>query len=188
MKKIIAIAGLCLLSISAFAEQKPTDASLEELLTITDSQKLIDGMWPQVEGMMNNAANQALGNTNLNADQQKILQDSNAKMANVFKEEFSFEKMKPMMINIYKDSFSQDEVDSMVKFYKSKAGKAVTKKMPQVMQASMANVQAQMAIIIPKIQKIQQDAIAEIKAKETPAPTKEATKEAPTKKENKAVK
>ena len=165
MKKLIAIVGICLVSVTAFAETKPSDASLDELLTITESQKLIDGMWPQVEGMMNNAAKQALGNTSLNEEQQKVMESTNAKMAGVFKEEFSYEKMKPMMINIYKESFSQDEVDSMIKFYKSKGGKAVIKKMPLVMQSTMGNVQSQMANIMPKIQKIQQDAFEEIKAK-----------------------
>ena len=172
MKKFIAIVGICLVSASAFADTKPSDSSLNELLTITESQKLIDSMWPQVEGMMNNAAKQALGDTSLNENQQKVLEGANAKMAAVFKEEFSFEKMKPMMITIYKESFSQDEVDSMIKFYKSKGGQAVIKKMPLVMQSTMSNVQAQMSNIIPKIQKIQHDAFEEVKAKadKSPAP------------------
>lgn len=172
MKKLIIIAGICLASATAFAETKPSDASLDELLTISDSQKLIDSMWPQVEGMMNNAAQQALGNTTLNAEQKQVLQNANSKIAGIFKEEFGYEKLKPMMISIYKESFSQEEVDGMIKFYKSKAGQAVIKKMPTVMQATMTNVQAQMASVIPKIQKIQQDAIEEIKTKSTPAPAK----------------
>ena len=172
MKKLIAIAGICLVSVAAFAETKPSDASLNELLTITDSQKLVDGMWPQVEGMMNETAKQALGNTTLNGAQQKVMQDSNTKVAAVFKEEFGYEKLKPMMINIYKESFSQEEVDGMLEFYKSKAGQAVTKKMPLVMQSSMANVQAQMSTVIPKIQKIQQDAIEQVKAKADKTPAK----------------
>jgi len=165
VKKLIAVAGICLLSTGAWAETKPTNASLEELLTISESQKLVDSMWPQIEGMMNNSAKQALGNTNLNSEQQKVLENANAKIAALFKEEFSFEKMKPMMINIYKESFSQDEVDGMIKFYKSKSGQAVIKKMPVVMQSTMVNVQSQMSAVIPKIQKIQQEAIEDIKAK-----------------------
>src|SRR6478609_7617977 len=102
MKKLIAITGLCLISMTAFADSKPSDASLNELLTITDSKALIDGMWPQVETMMNNAAKQAVGSNTLNSEQQKVMQDANAKVAAVFKEEFSYEKMKPMMISIYK--------------------------------------------------------------------------------------
>jgi uncharacterized protein len=172
MKKLIIIAGICLLSTAAFADSKPSDASLNELLTITDSKALIDGMWPQVEAAINNSAKQALGGSTLNNEQQKVMQDANAKVAAVFKEEFSYEKMKPMMINIYKESFSQDEVDGMISFYKSKAGQAVTKKMPIVMQSTMANVQNQMAALMPKIQKIQRDAIEQVKAKADSAPAK----------------
>jgi hypothetical protein len=59
----------------------------------------------------------------------------------------------------------------MIKFYKSKGGQAVIKKMPLVMQSTMGNVQAQMSTIIPKIQKIQQDAFEEVKAKADKSPT-----------------
>jgi len=172
MKKLIAIAGICLASATAFADTKPSDTSLNELLTITESQKLVDGMWPQVEAMMNNAAKQALGNTTLNSEQQKVMTDANAKVATVFKEEFGYEKLKPMMISIYKESFSQEEVNGMLEFYKSKAGQAVIKKMPLVMQSTMANVQSQMSTIIPKIQKIQQEAIEQVKAKADTTPAK----------------
>lgn len=172
MEKLITILGICLLSVSAFAETKPSDASLNELLTITESQKLVDSMWVQVEGMMNTAAKQALGNTSLNSEQQKVMADANAKVATVFKDEFGFEKLKPMMISIYQESFSQEEIDGMIKFYKSKAGQAVIKKMPLVMQSTMTNVQAQMSTVIPKIQKIQQEAIEQVKAKADAAPAK----------------
>lgn len=172
MKKFIAIASICLASVSAFADTKPSDASLDELLTITDSKALVDGMWPQVEAMMNNSAKQALGGATLNSDQQEVMREANAKLAAIFKEEFSYDKMKPMMISIYKESFSQDEVDGMIRFYKSKAGQAVTKKMPAVMQATMANVQSQMSVVLPKIQQVQMEAVEKIKAKAAAAPAK----------------
>ncbi len=172
MKKILTLVGIMLVSISAFAETKPSDASLDELLTITDSQKLIDGMWPQMDAMLKNSAKQALGEIVLNEEQQKISDNTHAKMATMFKEEFAYEKMKPMIIKIYKESFSQDEIDGMISFYKSKAGKAVIKKMPIVMQSTSENVQAQMSQITPKLLKIQQDSVAEIKANATSASTK----------------
>ncbi len=172
MKKILILVGIMLVSISAFAETKPSDASLDELLTITDSQKLIDGMWPQMDAMLKNSAKQALGEIVLNEEQQKISDNTHAKMTTMFKEEFAYEKMKPMIIKIYKESFSQDEIDGMISFYKSKAGKAVIKKMPVVMQSTSENVQAQMSQITPKLLKIQQDSVAEIKANATSASTK----------------
>ena len=167
MKKILALVGIMLVSFTVFAETKPSDSSLNELLSITDSQKLIDNMWPQMDAMLKNSAKQALGETVLNEEQQKISEKTHEKMASLFKEEFAYDKMKPMIIKIYKDAFSQDEIDGMITFYKSKAGKAVIKKMPLVMQSTMENVQAQMTQIVPKLQKIQQDSINEIKAKST---------------------
>jgi uncharacterized protein len=168
VKKILTLISIMLVSISVPAETKPSDASLDELLTITESQKLIDGMWPQMDAMLKNSAKQSLGETTLSDEQQKISDNTQEKMATLFKEEFAYEKMKPMIIKIYKESFSQEEIDGMIAFYKSKSGKAVIKKMPNVMQLTMENVQTQMSTIIPKLQKIQQDSINEIKAKSTP--------------------
>ncbi|MFO1389452.1 DUF2059 domain-containing protein [Cellvibrio sp.] len=163
MKKLIAITGLCLISLTAFADSKPSDASLEELLVVTESQKLMDGIWPQMERMMSDTAKRSTTEGQFTQEQKEVLDRNLAKMSAVIKEEFAFEKMKPMFINIYSDAFTQEEVDGMLKFYKSKAGQAVIKKMPQVMQGSMVMVQTQMQTLGPKIQKIQQEMTEEMK-------------------------
>ena len=165
MKKLLSLLAICAVSLSAFAETPPSDASIDKLLAVTDSQKLINGTWPQVEANFKNAFIESIGSTSLNNEQQKIADTMSKQLAAVYKEEFSWDKMKPVFVEAYKDTFTQEEVDGMLEFYNSKVGKAVTQKMPVVMQATMSSVQQQMTRLMPKLQKIQQDAIDSIEAK-----------------------
>ena len=58
MKRLLL--SLALICSTAFAvDTKPSDASIKELLTVTDSQKVVDGIWGQVDGMMKGMMAQA---------------------------------------------------------------------------------------------------------------------------------
>ncbi len=92
------------------------------------------------------------------------------KMANVMKEELTWAKYEPMFVQIYSDSFTQEEIDSIIAFYRTPGGQALVKKMPVVMQRTMQMVQQQMGPLMQKFQTIAQECQAELKAAEsTPA-------------------
>lgn len=146
------------------AEPPASEASVRELLTITQSQKLLDGTMGQVDAMMQRSMKQALAGQTLTADQQRIMDNMRTKMIALFREDMKWETLEPMFIDIYKQSFSQKEVDGMLDFYKSEPGQAVIAKMPLVMQNTMQAMQGRMAVMLPKLQRLQQDAIAELKA------------------------
>ena len=146
------------------AEPPASEASVRELLTITQSQKLVDGTMGQVDAMMQRSMEQALAGQALSADQQKIMDNMRTKMIALFRENMKWETLEPMFVDIYKQSFTQKEVDGMLDFYKSEPGQAVIAKMPLVMQNTMQAMQGRMAVMLPKLQQLQQDAIAELKA------------------------
>ncbi len=87
-------------------------------------------------------------------------------MVTLLKNEYKWEILEPKFIQIYKDSLTQDEVDGMIAFYKTPSGQTVIKKMPVIMQQSMMASQSMTQALIPKMQEIQQEFIAEIKAAE----------------------
>ena len=72
------------------------------------------------------------------------------------------------MEEIYRKSFSQSEMDGMLKFYKSPAGKAVIAKMPVVMQNTMQVMQGEMAEMMPKIQQLIADTTSQMQALDQP--------------------
>ena len=146
------------------AEAPASETSVRELLSITQSQKLLDGTMGQVDAMMQRSMKQALAGQTLTADQQRIMDNMRTKMIALFREDMKWETLEPMFIDIYKQSFTQKEVDGMLDFYKSEPGQAVIAKMPLVMQNTMQAMQGRMAVMLPKLQQLQQDAIAELKA------------------------
>jgi hypothetical protein len=146
------------------ADTPASDASIRELLEVTESRKLIDAMTAQLDGVMRNSMAQALGDTQLTEEQQKILDDMRQRFVAVMQAEMSWERYEPLMMQVYRQTFTQPEVDGMLAFYRTDAGRAVIAKMPAVMQSSMQLAQEQMAQTIPKLQEIMQESAAKFEA------------------------
>jgi hypothetical protein len=144
-------------------EQKPTEASIKELMTLANSRNLVNGVVAQVDAMVRRNTQQALKEQATPAQQQAI--ESMMKRIDVLlREEFAWEKLEPLYIRIYQDSLTQEEVDGITAFYKTPAGQAMIRKMPVIMQNSMREIQGRMQPVMEKVVKIQQETIEELKA------------------------
>jgi len=154
----------------AFAQDAPADeAIIRELIALTESAKLLDGVYAQVDGMMAQAMNEAVGGNSLSPQQQALFDEMRERVVAIFRESMSWAALEPMMIDIYRKSFTQKEAQGMLDFYRSDAGRAVIAKMPLVMQNTMAAMQASMRTMMPKIQEVQKDILARMKALDQPA-------------------
>jgi hypothetical protein len=176
MKRILlALALAC--STAFAADTKPTEASIKELLALTDAAKLIDSIWAQVDGMTQNMLAQSTRGQELPAEAKAVIEKLRTDSMALAREEFSWAKMEVIYNKIYQDSFTQEELDGMIAFYKTPAGQAVIKKMPVVMQASMQELQKSMGPFMQKLQQLQLQAMTELKAieqaKAAPAPAAE---------------
>lgn len=160
MKKLL-LCSVLACSGSVFATA-PTDASLKELLQITDSKTMMDQSIGQFDQYMKMGMQEAFKGKEVTPEMQKKIDATSIKLAAVFKEEFSWESFEPIFIDIYRKSFSQSDVDGMLQFYKTEAGQSVIKKMPLVMQNTMEITQQRMTEIMPKIMKITEDSLQEM--------------------------
>ena len=145
-------------------ENAATDAAIRELLVLTQSSKLVDGIKAQLDSTMKRSMEQALAGQKATPDQQKIIDGMQIKMQALFANGMKWEKFEPVFIDNYKKTFTQQEIKGMLDFYKSPAGHAVVNKMPELMQNTMQGMQANMSVILPKLQQLQQDTIAQLKA------------------------
>jgi uncharacterized protein len=170
MRHILAALALCLLtaSVATAAETPPSDASIRRLLAVTEAKKLIENASSTVDAGMQAAITQALGGKTLTAREQKVLDEMRTKMLAAFAETMTWESLEPLFVDVYRRSFSQSEVDGMLTFYESAAGKAVVAKMPLVMQNTMQAMQTRMAALGPKLAQIQKETIVQLQ----PAPAK----------------
>ncbi len=157
---------LCVLAFaSSVAMAAPaSEASIHELLEVTQVHKLLDGIQSQYAGMMDAGVQQALKGKVPTARQQQAIDKMKTRMLGLMKDTLAWGKLEPSYVRLYTETFSEDEVAGMLAFYRTPAGQAVINKMPLLMQKNMVLVQQILAGVTPQIQQIQRDFIAEIKA------------------------
>ena len=164
MKAIRHALIILLFSSTAVMAAPASEASIKQLLSVTQSQRLLDAMRSQVDVAINKATQQALKGNTPSASQQQAITNMKKKMVTLMQGELNWEKVEPVYVRIYKESFTEEEVAGMLAFYKTPAGQAVVTKMPVEMQKSLQEIQKMMAGLTPQIQKIQDEFMSEMTA------------------------
>lgn len=142
----------------------PSEASVKQLLEVAQARKLVDSIMAQMDNLMQQSIAQATKGQTISPKVQKEVDKGRSEALAMMKELLDWSKLEPIYVRVYQKSFSQPEVDGMIAFYKTPAGQAVIGKMPAVMQNTMDETQQMMAPVMQKIQKTQQDVVAEMKA------------------------
>jgi hypothetical protein len=149
---------------AAAANNAPaSDASIREMLELTNAQQMIAGMKGQMTAMMNTAMQNATKGQSTTPERQAILDRMSAKMSAAITDMLSWDQLLPIYLRTYRDSFSQDEIDGVIKFYKSAAGQAYVKKLPLVMQNVMREMQGFLQPVQEKMAAIQRESLQELK-------------------------
>ena len=161
---LVLITGFALSTFSVAAETKVSPATVEELLKVAKFDQTMTAMWGQMDAIMNQAMQQTLAGKNLPPEAMQQAKQLSAKMVDTIKEDLSAEKMKEMVVSIYTEIFTEDEVRSIIDFYKTPGGQALINKQPLVLQKTMAFMQQRMAAIVPKIQAAVEESVKEAAA------------------------
>jgi len=164
VKKLLLSIAFTLISPIAMANP-PSDESIRELMTITETRELMEGAMAQADQMMRATMEQTMQGKEISAEDRKVLDEMRTDMIAVLDEALGWDAMEPLFIDVYQRSLSQSEVDAMLEFYRSDAGKAVIAKMPLIMQNTMGVMQQRMASVGPRIQQIQDEAVAKLQNK-----------------------
>lgn len=161
MAIVLVLAGL---STALGADALPSDASIQELVALTSSKKLMSDMATQLDTNIQQAMEQALQGTTLSPEQRRVLDEMRAQLLVLLSETMKWQEVDALSADIYKRSFNQREVDGMIAFYKTEAGQAVLNKMPIVAQNTSQAVQSMLAKLTPKVRKLQEETIAKLEA------------------------
>lgn len=151
MKQWSSLLFTALLFCSTAHAEKATEASVKELLVLTNSQQILKNTEAQINDVMKNMMKAALKDQAINADQQKILDKFRDKVVDIHRTEMTWEKLEPIFVEIYANSLSQEEVDGIAAFYRSPAGKAYVSKIPVIVQQSLGAMQK---VITPMMDKM----------------------------------
>ncbi len=157
MSKLILFATLALLSINVFGQQQSHTDAAKQLLDLMNADQSIEQAYGQMYSQLSGMAEQ-LGITE---DQRPMFESYLERMVVVMKEELSWERMEPFVIDAYVSVYSEEELKGLSEFYASPIGQKFVAKMPELMQATMEMTQKMMGELIPRITEIQQELMAE---------------------------
>src|SRR5436190_19055473 len=138
-------------------ESQSSVESIKQLLAVMELRKQVDTTMAQVDQMARASMNEILRNHPMTPEQQKVLDDTQGKTCAIIKEELNWDTMEPVYVKIYRESFTQQEVDGLIAFYQSSAGRALINKMPVVAQNTMVEMQKRMGPVVQKLQEVQRD-------------------------------
>lgn len=130
------------------------EAKVERLLTLT-------GVDSQTDKMMDQMFKMAVANFPSDAppEVRAKLEEMQTKVFALISERMSWQKMKPVYVKLYAEVYTDEELDGMIAFFSSPAGRSMTAKSPILMQRSMQVVQSLMAEVLPEIKRITAEAV-----------------------------
>jgi uncharacterized protein len=146
------------------ADLRPSEQSLRQLFQVMHTQQLLENAGTQMDDTMRRSLNEATHGQPLNAEQQRIRDESQSKLVAIMKETLNWSSLEPLMVEAYRNTFTQEEVDAMLKFYESPVGQSVGAKLPTASQQMMQLMQQRIHEMIPRIAAVQKDTVARIKA------------------------
>jgi hypothetical protein len=156
---LLAVLTFCLSTRAA----PPSDQSVNQLLQLTKVDRQMDSVLAQMEGAMKASLQQLTKGRVLSAEEQATLDQQQAKMAAIMKEELSWDKVKDQYVRAYREMFSQEEVDGLIAFYQTPVGQSLMNKQPELANRTMAILQQRMAPVMQRIQKMSEEAALELK-------------------------
>jgi uncharacterized protein len=151
-------------SIVCAADSPPTEASIKQLLELTNAHKLIDSTAAQMQAFMSQMMQQATQGRKISPEIQKDIDKRQSESMGIMKEMLDWNKLEPMYVRIYQKSLTQQDVDGMIGFYKTASGQALINKMPVIMQNTLSEMQQVMAPLMQRMRQDQAVIAARVKA------------------------
>lgn len=152
--KILA-ACLLILAPLARADQAAKFAKIDQLLVVMNIEQQQKQMMDQMLQMViAQVKDQMAKQGNATPAQVAQVEEKQKRLFAVIQEKTSWPRMKPVYSKAYSDTFTEEEIDGILSFYKSPAGKAMVEKQPALNGKIMASVQAQMGDLMSQIEEI----------------------------------
>ena len=139
----------------------PSDESLVKMMNALQLQTTLDQMVTQMEAGMKTALTQSLKEKELNPLQTAELGQLQLKMSATIKEDLSFAKVKDVYLQVYRETFTQDEVNGIVAFCASPAGRAMLAKIDPATKKASLLLRERMGPTLQKLKTMQEQFIRE---------------------------
>jgi len=143
--------------VNSNANQDDSNILAEKFLVVTkqkdQNRKLLDMLKTQISQQINIHSKAK----NLNENKRKLLEKYSHKMTNILVEELSWEKIKGNHVKIIKSIYSNEELRSLIQFFKSELGQLYINKQQIAMQKLGESSQIFMQNVMRRIQALEQE-------------------------------
>ncbi len=156
MRTVLIVLCACLTASFVRADDASKKAKIEELLTVSQVERLFAQQQSQLRGTMHQMIVQ-MAPASANDPRLAKVEEVAAAEASAA---LDFQTLKPDLIRIYDETYTEEELDGLVKFYQSPTGQAFISKMPMVLAKSMELVQQRMAVMMPRMQERMKEIVA----------------------------
>lgn len=165
MKRIV-IALLSLILVAAVRGAEPTAEAVNRLMEPSHVDEMLVQALKQMDNgirtAMEQGAAQAQQGKELTAAQKAALAKCQDKVSAMIQDELSLNKTKDLYVKAYQATFTQEEIDGIVAFYNTPAGKALVEKSAVAMEKAGKDMQGRIQPVMQKIQAMQADCVKEI--------------------------
>lgn len=139
---VLAVGALITVS-PARAQEMTKEAKIEQILTLTKIESMMDRTLAQMKAMS------AQATAGMTPDEQAKAQATQDKILDLAKAAWT--KLRPQYVKLYSETFSDEEIDGLLAFYQSSTGQAMIEKMPELMAKFMT-------LMMPEMQRIMKEA------------------------------
>jgi hypothetical protein len=165
MKYGITIALVIACALSAPAAT-PSEESVAEMMRVMQLEALLvqtlKGMDDAMTKQMEQNLETAIKGKTLSSPQKMAIMDFHEKFAATMKRDVSVATVKQIYVQAYRETFTQDEVDAIIAFYKTPAGKAITEKNPAAMLAANRLMKTKISPLEEKLQTMLDDFLKQL--------------------------
>lgn len=154
--KLLAIT-LAVFTLPAFAQAPkpdPKTAKVERLLALTSADAQADKTMDQIYRMVSSNFP-----SDAPPDVRAKIEAAQAKVFALIRERMGWQQLKPHYVKMYTELFTDPELDGMIAFYESPAGRAMLAKTPEIMQRTIQLTQGLMAELMPELKRITAESV-----------------------------
>jgi hypothetical protein len=145
------LAIILMLAVALDAQTLTKQQKIERIIELTQGTTTVDMAVKQVRDVLEQAQPRPT------AKQLEKREDALKKIEKLVRERM--QKVRPEFVRIYNEAFTDPEIDGMLAFYESPAGKAVNQKLPAVSARLSGMVQTQIDTLSSEINKIAEETL-----------------------------
>ncbi|MDP9037750.1 MAG: DUF2059 domain-containing protein [Acidobacteriota bacterium] len=153
MKRIAALLLLLCLPLASRADEASHKAKAQEMLTILHLDRMVNGVMQNAMQQTSALVSQHYGG-NVPPAGAAALSDFQKKLAAVLEPQIGWPAIQPEYVKLFVAQFPEEQLDTMLAFYKSPAGKALVEKLPSIEQEVGKTLQTRVQSLQPKVRQM----------------------------------